>query len=1165
MSTFTQVYASSSGATYYVYAPSEGGSSYRSCYITQDDAAGTSPTWEQLSVIEGYHAFFPEQAVGDWASLSQSLFAVFLAKARFNVRLGWFDETGQRMLAFIGQTNTGLISQWSGFNLRQLAIRCPLNTVTLSATATGYAISTASTLALVLNRYNDAVTNPLVLSNGLTISVDASDAGALQTTALSMSRAEMDVVWAGLHYYHDHTRPESETRPEGNSYTAYHYRILQATSEISFDLSLDILAPTNADTSYFMLPTNTYDSYWVTDVGQAVQLTLQSAGDARFALVNSPNREQGQGLYALSLQGQFVLQVAAYTDIASANNSHKLLCGLEGTEAVGFTPKSTDYEGDILTFVPNQYAYAPVFPVLKQLATNASSGSASSVQSFLADNPNCDTYTSWVSIERNTGLTGSLSYFAQPRGASLFIPESGWGPFTNVFNAVAGILDDNNTPRVFPMVPYTSSEDNLPDIDLQAFLSNYLPRPRSMPVTTSRPDWSVIKAFELQILNPQRKLSISPPDTTSQSRAISRAAASTQTTTTPQGFLVEVGTDGSGIQYWQSIQLALDTESGDVLQIDNVSPAVQSAFQTNQQFLVVSKEGALGNLSYAPEGATTQNTNMQFDNLISIADWPFQINVGENDFGDFTNVFISKFHSGTLIELVQNPQVWVDSDTFVGSDNTDLLSMWLQNYCAQVIQKVEQEGNDAYQNIYNIIHDANWNGILVLESDIQFAGFPDELKGLLAGIDTTRMKAHHFGVTVNKVDSSTGSIDASAVQSSLFGLIDYVDSGFTSGNEPEPPPNVDYNFLVLTLQVIFDNSAITNFTSKIQLAVNSLFADTVVDSDGGSYNTILLDGTYQNEDGVDTYVFMSQEDTQFYLNNMLLTTVEALKVQFQTLIPEDSEGMSHSRFSFVGNLVFETLEYFDAFAFDALRFSNLGINMIAEADNGSNVSFEFDATQVAFDVSNSIARTNSLARNFPMALTSLVVGSGQSAKDMGFLSMKNPFDDLQDVSKPGDDWFALSYNLNLGTLGALATKVGLVATLMVQWGASKKAEDETSYANMFIKLPGTGNSGKTFSLQNVIKLSIKDIELAMDPSAGEQEEGADASSIAFMLKLSDMSLKFLGIGFPPNGDTMVYIFGNPDGSNGLVASTDSSSFGWYAAYVNPKKSDSSSSSSPTTT
>jgi hypothetical protein len=86
-----------------------------------------------------------------------------------------------------------------------------------------------------------------------------------------------------------------------------------------------------------------------------------------------------------------------------------------------------------------------------------------------------------------------------------------------------------------------------------------------------------------------------------------------------------------------------------------------------------------------------------------------------------------------------------------------------------------------------------------------------------------------------------------------------------------------------------------------------------------------------------------------------------------------------------------------------------------------------------------------------------------------------------------------------------------------------------------MKLPGAGGGDtKLLSLQGVFKLSVGDIELDI----GETDDGSQA----YLMKLSQIALKFFGISFPPSGNTIVFLFGDP------ARHGAGSRMGWYAAY-----------------
>jgi len=155
-------------------------------------------------------------------------------------------------------------------------------------------------------------------------------------------------------------------------------------------------------------------------------------------------------------------------------------------------------------------------------------------------------------------------------------------------------------------------------------------------------------------------------------------------------------------------------------------------------------------------------------------------------------------------------------------------------------------------------------------------------------------------------------------------------------------------------------------------------------------------------------------------------------------------------------------------------------------------------------------------------------GTNATTTSLGFLPV------IADASFTGVDsgqWTGIRYALSLGTPGALAGNVGLTAQLLTAWAVSSTGS-ATYRAAIGVQLPGTGGGAKLISLQNVLKLSIGQLRLARD--AKEQ---------SFLLMLSEVALKFLGLlKIPPSGSTQFYLFGNPQSSG------KPSGLGWYAMY-----------------
>ncbi len=109
-----------------------------------------------------------------------------------------------------------------------------------------------------------------------------------------------------------------------------------------------------------------------------------------------------------------------------------------------------------------------------------------------------------------------------------------------------------------------------------------------------------------------------------------------------------------------------------------------------------------------------------------------------------------------MLDHVKNPNKWVASKTSLVAKSGDAdfalagLSAYLQKYLEDAIKSAD-DGNTLYKNFARIVPDSNWNGSIVLRAKVDPSGFPDQIKGLVAGIDFTRFEAHHFGVTASRV------------------------------------------------------------------------------------------------------------------------------------------------------------------------------------------------------------------------------------------------------------------------------------------------------------------------------------------------------------------------------------------------------------------------------
>ena len=1000
-----------------------------------------------------------------------------------------------------------------------------------------------------------------------------------------------------------------------NQHVAQNYPLFETGTEaglqILFNYMLDPVDPLNPDRSYlafegtvFMLKKNSEDqwyiepvagnqlpSYFRTVYGKKVNLLPMTGSDHPPKLVfEELPPVGGNPRYYLAPAGDFELAIDGASNQEGLLSDY-LLCGLSGAESVQFISKTADFNGSVMRFVAKQNAYAPVFPIISsgvQSSTGSAKAAAHAGQAFhrhlhlyqaakesgipgllakmqatqsLLDG----TYkTSWVNLRPNPvpvppgktkkegiiGLPNSTPvYYSQPNDAALYSHDD------IIANVADELLQVKNTVAAFFSFDVTQP---IPIVSYAGVSGNPLP-------------YKEIQQFEKQILVASRREAVSSIPLGSQARPDALVADDNLIiTTTPQGLLATVPTYGLN---WQSVLLAKSVSKGlpyDLEFTGGVTKELRDVMQSNEMFLVSSEAAPLGN----------------FSNEVTIADWPFTINVGKGSSqGLYSNILIFKFAGGSLEDRVKDPQSWASASVF--NQSPILVSKWITSYIETA--KLNVKTDPRYANFLDIVRNPRWNGILALKVDIGVQNFPDDLKGLLAGINRDEFYAHHFGIEINFIQPD-GSGQLSLPKSSLFALINYVDKdyraqqdiseqlkggqfGFTVQQVASPVNNQQgaqelYAFKVLTLQVVFENSEIKDFTSKIQLTTTAWFdepAQLNTKNMGSSLKsqTIEFNGSYEKHNGVNTYTFVTQPNQtyKFLLQSQTMNYLEVVKAQFYTITDQtkqlasavDTENIS-SRFVFWGYMNFQLIDSFDVLSFgdaagqkntnnQGLYFANLYINMDFTLDNVSGEAYDrvftFDPSRMSFDVSQSTPRVNSLFTNFPINLSGLIYAKKDDESkpsDLGYLPVIIESPTTIKGQALTDKWYSLLYNLNLGSMGALAAKAGFVSQISTAWSPDTAVRRLATG----IKLPGVGGQ-KTLSLQSVLGINIQSFTFI------SAYDDVDKNKLSYLLKFNNVKLSLLGKKLPGAADTQFLLFGDATG-------VDKTTLAWYAAYyAKPKK------------
>ena len=880
-------------------------------------------------------------------------------------------------------------------------------------------------------------------------------------------------------------------------------------------------------------------TFFRTRLGHALELTpnLTNTDKGSKLVFQEKVSDSGSKEYYLTPSGEFTIGIHG----ATSADTFDLLCGLTGTEYIGFAP------GDYILFKPNNNAMAANFPASSIASQGASLDCLSNKYK-----------TAWIQIL--PGKKISPQYYSQPESSPLYKKDfpsgsSGSEKPINIFayqthlekailnlgtsegmnNPASDQLVYNNNP--YPMVPYAGID------------STYtIPYLNAVKHT--------LADLESQAIAPTRKekLAITSFNSPSNNNVV---------TITPQGFLITLDKDTGE---WIDVVLAknqvkqLTSQHGTsttdyTLEFVNLTPQLINAFQCNQQFLVISTKQNIGKLVTKED--TPPASGPYFKNEMSIEGWPFIFDFAKENKavqGNYSNIMIFKYCKGTLKDLVKAPQNWIEGDKFNSTQKGNSLqglSAWLTNYIAEGIQAYKN-GDEDFEQFYEIVTDPNWNGILGLNVDIDVDNFPPQLEGLLAGIDESKFRAHHFGVQVNQPQVSAANGDLQlGKQSSLFGLINYTSPPLVNGDDPQS----NFDFRVLLLKVVFQHSKITNFKGKIQLLVNKLFGSEVIRTMNGSQqsstNDLIFNSGFEVHDGYPVYTFTDLNDTRFYMNNNVLDYVEISKASFFTILPKNRANNSNdikSRFSMWGYMGFDAQTYGtnksrDLFSFGddqnneslrkGLSFSNFWVNMDFNLNTPTDVSYSVELSHMDFDKALSNARTGSLVKKLPMSMSKIITGNNSNTMgQQGFVPMELIVEG-PNWELPKDKWYGLVFDLNLGTLGDLVGKSSFTAELLIAWGTESRPGFYPVAVG--IALPGVNSKGDLFNLEGLLKVTMDGIKLI-------GAENTNTNSYSYMIQISDIALKFLGIKLPPGATTEFLIFGDPKGHSNKI--------GWYGAYIN---------------
>ncbi|MBB4284583.1 hemagglutinin protein [Roseospira goensis] len=957
--------------------------------------------------------------------------------------------------------------------------------------------------------------------------------------------------------------------------------LLQQTNAVTFTLSVsfDPLTPLRPERTALTFdggaetpPVFTFAQR--TDTGHPTQVTPLAANGAlpgarlsfgRTPLFHAPEAASAAYVYHLAPDGQFALSAPE----AAGGQGARMILGTSGAECVVLP----DDEGSILLFRGNGAAYVP--PV----TPDAPAGEVERV--LLTD---LGTTAHATVLPATPGGPGR-DYLAQPLRSPLFdaesAPAAGFLSYLAMVAARLPALHDSleSPPPAWPMGVYARIPPAAIDTADRIEAAALAPRRRqAIGLPEARPADSPAAAVPAALVSGRGE-----------------GAGDAPLGVTPNGLIAVLTPDRNA---WAGMLFAnMPRSATQRLSLTAVGPPFQAALQANQVFTVVSNvdtfmggssvayqltaDTALARLAQAgvppaEAQAITQAlaaqtppyplfpTEAAFDAVVAapagdylaqaqdaagllradIEGWTFQLSPRSWRTDPLSpTLMLIKYCARPITDLAQDPAAWGWSAAARSPEGSlaptlGVLEGIIRRARLKAVDPDTPEGDPLALFYHEVLDNPRWNGVLVLNAPVDFAGMPEALRFLAAGVDQARFFAHHVGFSVTPYTPRDGVIDLG--QTAAFGLIDY--------NDPDDlvaSTTIPFGFKTLAMRVRFDNARVVDFSAQAELMVNRLFGSWLAKADRARGNNLILDGSYQRVGGQPSYAFTLLGDNVYQTDGAALVGIDVRDCRMDTAAaPVD--GTLTANFTLSGRLTFLAIPGFDLFSYGPgeaglegyLSFQGLVVSMAFPLSDPADQTFSAGEAAIAFDSGPgaSLARPESLAANFPLRLQGLVAApdlsapgeppTGATPESLGFTSISAPLTQTP-LAAP---WYGLALGLDMGTLGDLSGAIGLDITLLAAWGPEASGGEPTVYLGL--KLGMTNAINGSLPLQGVLKLGFRSFQFET------YRDGEDR--LAYLLRLRRFALSVLAWSFPP-GNNEVLLFGAPGNPRAAL--------GWYAAYA----------------
>ncbi|MEG3159488.1 hypothetical protein U1763_03130 [Sphingomonas sp. LB2R24] len=818
------------------------------------------------------------------------------------------------------------------------------------------------------------------------------------------------------------------------------------------------------------------ETHLVTNYGHPVLLrrppdTAIDSGAARVPRFVFSDQGGAKGIKAdvsLLPDGDFDLVLPPAPPGATARESFGIVCGLSERE---YLPVTT---GQRLAFRPDFPAYAGELPARADTQVD---------KRFDAT-----TRSSWLAVLNADG-TPATTVISEDREFSLFSPAS--PPATGQAPASGTTLKHSPVP-LKPKLLRALNADAAADKSADTVRAACLPVFPWKGVKVASATAGVSKRagrfagpelrwIEQRVLHPNRRALVEPDG------GPALAAGRAEVRHTPMGLEMRVDAGNR----MQTLVLARTPDTGDgagpmlSLELDGIQPALADALLRADLFLVADQLGDLARLGSG----------------VSIAGWRFDADLAGSRKADAGTadgegpILIIKGRKGPLTELLDLHEGWALPEELCSELPATVADRVRAKHKDRPKAPTNQEEaatqKAAFARIDAIFTDPEWTGVLIYDVRLDPAAVPDQVTGLLGGVEGV-LRAHHVGLDVRRVEPGE---EPSATP--MFGTMAYVHA-----KEDEAPPldGHHYAFQLARLIVSFNNGLITHFLARGKLVTERLFDGEATDAAPPATRAAaspVLDiiGRYErrieNGQAVEVYTFETALQGNGRVIHMpeggLVRQVRLRRIAFVTLSvdrPATGPVSAKTRFLLDGEIVFNAWPKTGMTLLPdgaAFRFAGLGIDFDFELIAGGGISiqgFSFSPGGLSFDFGNLPSLSGMLGKLPFRFRTFEWWPEGIDLPKLGFKSLKaGRGDGSIDFGNYG-----LTFDLSLGSLGSLANKLkDFKLSLLLGFGFDWKTGRLPSFA-LGYKFAGSGGSGLDIGLGNVLRIRADAYDVGKHPS-----------------------------------------------------------------------------------